>query len=781
MTVKCPRCNADNPDTKKYCGECGALLASTKDISITKTLKTPKPSKTIAGKYRLQEKLGEGGMGIVYKAKDTKLDRTVALKFLPPELTRDKEAKERFIQEAKAAAALNHPHICTIYEIDEAADQTFISMEYIEGKSLKDKLESGPLDIDEAKNIVIQVAEGLKEAHEMGIIHGDIKPANIMLTAKGQAKITDFGLAKLSWGVDLTKPSTIMGTVAYMSPEQAKGEEVDHRTDIWSLGAMLYEMLTGERPFRKSQEHALIYAILNEKTVSITSLKPGIPPHLEQVIEKALAKKLQDRYQTIPELIQVLKQPISGIFHEPEKSIVVLPFDDLSPKRDHEYFSDGLTEEITSDLSKIHSLRVISRNSAMVFKGTRKSTKTIGQELDVQYVLEGSVRIAGNNLRITAQLIDAQNDTHLWSEKFAGTLDDIFDIQERVSRSIVDSLKIKLSPEEDKRIYEVPIDNVKAYEYYFKAKQAMGSWTESEFEEAIRYLQKGLELIGENALLYSQLGYIYYQFWNLGYRTDEICLRKAAEYAKKISEIDTDSLHGFFLKGTLEMAGGHIRKCLHYYQRVLSGDPNHSEALSWTCVMLGYIGKTTSAIPFYERLIKIDPLNVMIHFLPQWFKIYEGRFDIALGPIQKLYESNPDFAGYQWLYIMINAYLSRKEETFSAVDKIEKVIPDSQYSRLFVLLKHALQEEKLKVESLSTDLESWARKDGSYSYTIAQCFSLVNEKERAFDWLETSINLGGINYPFLNEYDPFLKNIRGEERFKKLMERVKHEWEYFEV
>jgi len=253
MTVKCPRCNADNPDTKKYCGECGALLASTKDISITKTLKTPKPSKTIAGKYRLQEKLGEGGMGIVYKAKDTKLDRTVALKFLPPELTRDKEAKERFIQEAKAAAALNHPHICTIYEIDEAADQTFISMEYIEGKSLKDKLESGPLDIDEAKNIVIQVAEGLKEAHEMGIIHGDIKPANIMLTAKGQAKITDFGLAKLSWGVDLTKPSTIMGTVAYMSPEQAKGEEVDHRTDIWSLGAMLYEMLTGERPFRKSQ------------------------------------------------------------------------------------------------------------------------------------------------------------------------------------------------------------------------------------------------------------------------------------------------------------------------------------------------------------------------------------------------------------------------------------------------------------------------------------------------------------------------------------------------
>jgi serine/threonine protein kinase len=308
VAKKCPKCNANNPDTSRFCADCGTQIVSIKDASITKTIQESMVSSgnIIAGKYKILAELGRGGMGVVFKAKDTRLNRTVALKFLSTELTQNKDAKKRFIQEAQAAAALEHPNICTVYEVDEADGQTFIAMSYIEGHSLKDKLKDGPLDVDEAKDIALQVAEGLKDAHEKGIVHRDIKPANIMLTKKGQGKITDFGLAKLSWGADLTKPATIMGTVAYMSPEQARGEEVDHRIDIWSLAAMLYEMLSGERPFQKAQEQALIYAILNDKPTPLSLLRSDIPNHIEKLIEKALAKKADERYQNIQKLIQDL-------------------------------------------------------------------------------------------------------------------------------------------------------------------------------------------------------------------------------------------------------------------------------------------------------------------------------------------------------------------------------------------------------------------------------------------------------------------------------------------
>ena len=393
MSTSCTKCNSENPDNQKFCGDCGAKLDTSENISMTKTLKTLERSQTIAGKYKLLEEVGRGGMGIVYKAKDTRLDRTVALKFLSEELTKDEESKQRFILEAKAAAALNHPRICTIYEIEEADSQSFIAMEYIDGQTLKDKLKSGPQEIDKMKHIAIQIAEGLKEAHDKGIIHRDIKPANIMLTEKGEIKITDFGLAKLSWSADLTKPSTILGTAAYMSPEQARSEEVDHRTDIWALGAMLYEMISGDRPFQKSREQAMIFAILNDKPTPLSLLRSDIPAQIEQVVNKALEKKVSQRYQNIQDMIQDLKLSIN--LPKTEKSIVVLPFDDMSPNKDNEYFSDGLTEEIISDLSSIHDLLVISRSSAMTYKGTKKKVKEIGEELSVQYVLEGTVRKAG--------------------------------------------------------------------------------------------------------------------------------------------------------------------------------------------------------------------------------------------------------------------------------------------------------------------------------------------------------------------------------------------------
>jgi predicted ATPase/predicted Ser/Thr protein kinase len=377
MGVKCPKCRSENPDDTLYCGKCGGLLISAEGIRVTKTFVTPadRPEKgtTLAGRYRIVAELGRGGMGVVFKAKDTRLDRMVALKFLPPELKKDIDANKRFIQEAKAAAALNHSHICTIYEVDEADDQTFIAMEYIGGQNLKDKLRSGPLDIDDAQNIIVQIAQGLKEAHENGIVHRDIKPANIMLTEKGQVKITDFGLAKLSWGADLTKTSTTMGTAAYMSPEQARGKKVDFRTDIWSLGVVFYEMLTGQLPFKGEHEQAVIYSILNNHPESISKYCEHCPSIITDVIRSALEKQPEKRLSSAVEFIRAL-QPLDDVDLTIEDKAI-----DLS-QISFEKEKHNLPAQLTSFIGRKQEIKevkkLLSEHRLVTLIGTGGSGKT---------------------------------------------------------------------------------------------------------------------------------------------------------------------------------------------------------------------------------------------------------------------------------------------------------------------------------------------------------------------------------------------------------------------
>jgi serine/threonine protein kinase len=314
MSTQCPKCRSENLDDSKFCKECGTQLIP---LSVTKTLKvsTPlSPGSIIAGKYKILKEIGRGGMGIVYKAEDTRLKRTVALKFMPPELTREPEAKERFAREAQAAAALSHPNICTIFEIDEKEGKSFIAMEYIEGQSIREKVKKSPLEIREALDMAIQAAQGLEEAHKRGIIHRDIKSANIMVTASGQAKVMDFGLAKVSGSSLLTKEASTMGTVAYMSPEQAKGEAVDHRSDIWSFGVVLYEMLTGELPFKGEHEQSLMYAIMNKQPLPLIKVRPGIPREVENIVHTALAKNVAERYQSFEDILDF------GSFRPPHRS-----------------------------------------------------------------------------------------------------------------------------------------------------------------------------------------------------------------------------------------------------------------------------------------------------------------------------------------------------------------------------------------------------------------------------------------------------------------------------
>jgi serine/threonine protein kinase/lipoprotein NlpI len=787
VTFKCPKCKTENPDDSKFCRECGATLIRLKDVSVTKTLQAPtkgfKKDTVIAKKYKIIEKLGEGGMGVVYKAKDTRLDRTVALKFLPPELTKDEEAKKRFIQEAKAAAALNHPHICTIYEIDEAEEQTFISMEYIEGQSLKDKLKDGPLSIDEAKDTALQVATGLEKAHKKGIVHRDIKPANIMINDEGQAKITDFGLAKLSWGVDLTKPSTIMGTVAYMSPEQARGEEVDHRTDIWSLGAMLYEMLTGTRPFKKDKEPALIYSILNDEPRPIVSLRSEIPSHILHLIKKALTKKAAERHQNVGEIIQDLKQSTPIVFPKTDKSIVVLPFDDMSPNKDNEYFSDGLTEEIISDLSMIHNLLVISRSSAMTYKGTKKKIKEIGQELNVQYVLEGSVRKAGNNLRITAQLIDAENDVHLWAEKYNGTLEDVFDIQEEVSQSIVNALKIRLTSKEKKKMTARPIDNASAYDCYLRAYREIMSFSKDRLEHALKLLHNGIEIIGENAVFYAGIAFTHFQYANLGIEQEKH-IEKAEEFLTKAFNLESELAEAYLVSGWInQVFHGNAHKAMAQFQRAHSikpEDPEIMTSLGWGYVL---VGRMDTAMSLADRTIKIDPINPMNYSMKEGIlHFFQGQFNLAIKPLLDMYKLLPESSMWQFWKALVLLYNDRPKESFDFINKCVKEPGQDALAQMAIFLKYVLKGNRDKLSDLLTpDYIKAAQRDCQFSWHMASFYSYLDDKDRSLDWLENAVDRGFINYPFLNEHDKLLDNIRGEPRFKKLMERVKREWENFEV
>jgi len=490
--------------------------------------------------YRILEKLGEGGMGVVYRAQDTKLDRIVALKFLPKHLLSDEEAKTRFVHEAKAASALNHNNITTIHDIDQVEDQCFICMEYIEGKSIKELVKERTLSVQEILDIAIQIGEGLNVAHKRHIVHRDIKSDNIMLTREGTVKIMDFGLAKLKGVTQLTKPGSTLGTVAYMSPEQAQGMEVDQRSDIFSLGVVLYEMITGQLPFKGEHEAAIIYSIANETPEPLARYKANIPERLQRIVDKALEKDLSTRYQSaadmaadlrglqketttaawvapqkkrirnrsiayigIAVLIVVAGYAIRSRFLAPSgpepasterKSIAVLPFKNMVPDPENEWFSDGITEDIITHLSKIGDLKVISRTSTMLYKDSKKSLREIGEDLGVTTILEGSVRRVDNRVRIVGQLVDARTDEHIWAETYDREMKDIFDIQSDVAQKIAMALKAKLSPEEKQRIEQKPTDNLEAYDYYLQGREyELRSYEKKDLEIAIELFEKAVK------------------------------------------------------------------------------------------------------------------------------------------------------------------------------------------------------------------------------------------------------------------------------------------------
>ncbi|HEY4643370.1 MAG TPA: protein kinase, partial [Bacteroidota bacterium] len=540
--------------------------------------------------YKILEKLGEGGMGVVYKAEDIKLKRTVALKFLPHHLTSTKEEEARFLQEAQAAATLNHPNVCTIFAVEEHEGQQFIAMEYVDGVTLRQRMENAPLKLNQAISYAVQVGEALQEAHNKGIVHRDIKADNIMVNAKNQVKVMDFGLAKLKGSLKLTRSSSTVGTLAYMAPEQVQGGEVDARSDNFSFGVVLYEMLTGRTPFRGEHDAAMMYSIINEEPEPLERYLSESSPELQRILSRALEKDPDDRYQSAADMVSELRrlqkqtsrvsrkpleemktsQTPASVEREPrapaveeqpeevkkipagiptptgkariiaysgialavlavgalavnllffrteavradKKSIAVLPFKNLSEEKESEFFSDGITEDIITQLSKIGDLRVISRTSVMRYKESDKSIRDIGKELGVATILEGSVRRAGNQVRIVAQLIDASNDEHLWADTYDRELTQIFAIQSDIAQKIASSLKAKLTSSQKQQIEKKPTENLDAYTFYLKGREYYYRYHKQENENAVQLFKNALDLDPNYALAYAGLGDAYGQ------------------------------------------------------------------------------------------------------------------------------------------------------------------------------------------------------------------------------------------------------------------------------
>jgi TolB-like protein/tetratricopeptide (TPR) repeat protein len=738
---------------------------------------------TRLGPYEITGSLGAGGMGEVFRARDTRLDRDIAIKTLSVRLGGDVDRLARFEREARAASSLNHPNILHVYDVGTEAGVPYIAMELVEGETLRSWMVKG-IETATAVRWMSQVAEALGKAHSAGIVHRDLKPENIMVSRDGYVKVLDFGLAKLAEGDDSnaetrvggSRPGVILGTVGYMSPEQAQAGTVDRRSDVFSFGCVLHEVLGGRPAFTGASDIDRLHRIVYGEPAPLPAT---IASGLRQIVERCLYKEPRRRYGSMTEIVEELKAAAAGddvVAASPEasRSIAVLPFDDLSAAKDSEYLGAGVAEEIITDLSAIDAMRVVARASAAAAKGTGQSVPAIAGVLGVQYVVTGSVRRAGDRLRIAAQLVDASRDVTLWAQKFDGTMDDIFDIQEAVARAIAAQLRLEISSGESGRLRRRPVANVRAHECCLRARNHTYKFTPAALDEAKQEIDRAIDLEGPNALLYATKGLIEWQYFNIGAVNDRAALDRAEALARRSLALDPASAKAETVLGLVAVHRGDLPAAVRHLEHALARDPSDTDAAGWLLVTHTMRGRNELAGVLADRLAVLDPIAPFTMIGTMLLMYMEGRFEESLEQLERLPEKGPFESGFR---VQLLILLRRFVEAAALSDALLQSAGDDPFVRMAGMLRFAREGNRPRVEALLSDtLRAAARNDLQYSIVVSEAFALLGDVEQAVEWFRHAMSRGYLAYPFIATHDWLFDRVRSAPAFQAALDDMRAGW-----
>ena len=720
-------------------------------------------------------------MGLVYKAQDVKLDRPVAIKFISREVAALPEQRARFIREARTASLLDHANICTIHEFGEAPDgDLFIVMAFCPGENLRLRLEQGPLSLKHAANIAEQVAQGLAKAHSMGIVHRDIKPANIMLLPDGGVKIVDFGLAKLPHDVGLTNTGGVVGTVPYMSPEQLRGDPLDGRTDIWSWGVTFYEMLAGDRPFESKTEATIMRAIMDLEPPSLRARRPDLPAGVDQIIAQTLRKNRDERPANAGELVDALRAltlrtdvaPVVTVAPRPHASVAVLPFRNLSADSENEYFIDGLTEDLIHALSRLPGLQVVSRTSAFEFKGKAQNVRTIGEQLKVSTVVEGSVRKLGERIRVTTQLTNVTDGIVLWSERFDCNMTDIFDVQDQMARSIADLLKVELGSKAGSGLVKRYTENFEAYDLYLRGRFQWNKRSGEGFQKALEYFQRALELDPHYAPALAGIADYHVSVASWGLERPTEAWPKAKEAITKALEADDSLAEAHASMGIIRMwYEWNWKEAEREFLRAIELSPALPLPHVYYNLLLVQTGRSDEAEVQICQALACDPLSVPANVYFAGVYHYRRDYDGSLKQARRALDLD---ANDIEAHVVMALNYEQQREYKKAIAELEKAHQLAEYNPLLLgplASCYGSAGDKEKALLLLDELNAAAAQAYVAPISWVMGYLGMGDLERAFEWLEKAAEARDPLLCYL-KVGPIYDAIRDDVRYADLLYRI---------